>query len=91
MGLHIRALGAKRTYLKILINLNNLKMKMIIKKNPLSGDWLCWIPGTALGYYFATKKQAKMFRDKINSAFDDGKITLLDGRIIKEVKPNLNK
>lgn len=47
-----------------------MKEIMLHKKNPLTGDWLCWIPKTAHAYYYSTKKSAKEFCDKVNKAFE---------------------
>ena len=56
---------------------------MLHEKNPLTGDWLCWIPDTAIAYYCRTKKQAGKFCDEVNKAFEVGKLKFKDGRIIK--------
>lgn len=51
-----------------------IKEIMIYKQNPLTGDWLCFIPGTPHAYYYATKKSAKDFCGKVNRAFEKGEI-----------------
>jgi len=53
------------------------------KENPLTGDWLCWIPGTAQAYYYSTKRTAKRFCDKINNAFAIGQLEIIEGKLIK--------
>lgn len=61
-----------------------MKEVMLYKKNPLSGDWLCWIPDTPQAYYYSTKKKAKEFCDKVNKAFDAGALKFdEDGRVVK--------
>jgi hypothetical protein len=54
---------------------------MIYKKNPLNGSYLCWIPGTAQGYYYSSKKMAKKFCDEVNKAFAAGRLKLEDGKV----------
>ena len=49
---------------------------MLYKQNPLTGDWLCYIPNTPQAYYYSSKKKAAMFCDKINAMFDSGKLKL---------------
>ena len=60
------------------------KEVMLHKKNPLSGDWLCWIPGTPQAYYCQTKKEAKEFCDNVNNAFKKGELRFNEeGRVVK--------
>lgn len=47
---------------------------MKYKINPLTKDWLCWIPNTPQAYYCETEKKAKNFCAEINNAFKVGKI-----------------
>ena len=56
-----------------------MKEIMLHEQNPLTGDWLCWIPDTAQAYYYSTKKTAKVFCDKINKAFEVGKLKIDNG------------
>lgn len=57
---------------------------MLYKENPITSDWLCWIPDTPQAYYCSTKKKAKEFCDKVNKAFDVGELKFgEDGRIVK--------
>jgi hypothetical protein len=51
-----------------------MKEVMLHKENPLTGDWLCWIPDTTQAYYYPTKKKAKEFCDKVNNAFEKGEL-----------------
>lgn len=55
-----------------------MKEIMLHKKNPLTGDWLCWIPDTSHAYYYSTKRKAKEFCDKVNAGFEAGVITIDD-------------
>lgn len=55
---------------------------MIHERNPLNGSYLCWIPGTAQGYYYSSKKIAKAFCDEVNKAFETGRLKLVDGKVI---------
>jgi len=61
-------------YFEILNRKFDMKEVMLHEKNPLTGDWLCWIPDTPQAYYYPTKKKAKEFCDKVNKAFDNGEI-----------------
>jgi len=64
-----------------------MKEVMLHKKNPLTGDWLCWIPSTPQAYYYSTKKKAKVFCDKVNKAFEDGELIFnTKGIIVKRDK-----
>jgi hypothetical protein len=61
-----------------------MKEVMLHKENPLTGDWLCWIPNTPQAYYCSTKKKAKEFCDKVNKAFAAGELKFdEDGRMVK--------
>lgn len=52
--------------------MNSLTIPKIIKhsakieKNPLSGEWLCWIPNTGWAWYLKTQKEAEKFCKEIN-------------------------
>ena len=77
-----------RAYL--IINIKKLKVMakevMLHKQNPLTGDWLCYIPDTSQAYYCPTEKKAKDFCDKINKAFAKGELKIIEGRVIKVKK-----
>jgi hypothetical protein len=53
-----------------------MKEIMLLEQNPLTGDWLCWIPDTAHAYYYSTEQSAKEFCDKVNRGFEAGIITI---------------
>ena len=36
------------------------KVRMIYEQNPLTGDWLCWIPSTAQAYYVPKKNPKRL-------------------------------
>ena len=66
---------------------NMEKEIMLHKKNNLTNDWLCWIPGTSHAYYYSTKKNAKEFCDKVNLAFEKGELSFGgDGKLIYDKK-----
>jgi hypothetical protein len=52
-------------------------------RNPLTGDYLCWIPNTDQAYYVVKKSGAKSFCNKINIAFKQGKLKIIDGKVVK--------
>ena len=57
---------------------------MLHKQNPLTNDWLCWIPDTPVGYYYSTKKKAKEFCVAVNKAFENGELIIDEnGRLVK--------
>ena len=61
-----------------------MKEVILYKQNPLTGDWLCWIPNNSYACYYPTKRMAKKFCDKFNKAFDIGKIKFdSKGNIVK--------
>jgi len=60
-----------------------MKEIMLHQENPLSGDWLCWIPRTVQAYYYPTKRQAKKFCDNVNQAFERGELKLVGDKVIK--------
>ena len=61
-----------------------MKEVMLHKKNPLTGDWLCWNPDTPQAYYYPTKKKAIEFCNKVNSAFKKGELKFNEeGRVVK--------
>jgi len=49
-----------------------MKEVMVFKQNPLTKDWLCHIPHSSQAYYARSEKEAKVFCDKVNKAFEDG-------------------
>ena len=51
------------------------------EQNPLTGDWLCWIPKTSQAYYYTTKKSAEKFCNKVNTAFSKGELIIKDGTL----------
>lgn len=57
------------------------------KQNPLTGDWLCWIPETPQAYYYATKKSAERFCNKVNTAFSKGELIIKNGIVTTHQKP----
>jgi len=60
------------------------KEVMLHEKNPLTGDWLCWIPDTPHAYYCSTKKNAKKFCDTINKSFEFGELKFdEEGKLVK--------
>lgn len=59
-----------------------MSQKMQCKENPLTGDWLCWIPDTTQAYYCKTQSSAKTFCDKINKAFEKGELKIVNGKVI---------
>ena len=51
-------------------------MKMIIKQNPLTGDYLCCIDTIGKqAYYVKGKKHAEKFVEKINNEIKSGRLT----------------
>ena len=60
-----------------------IKDVMICKENPLTGDWLCLIPGTTQAYYTSPEGVAKEFCKRVNVAFEKGELKLVDGEVIK--------
>jgi hypothetical protein len=61
-----------------------MKEIMLKKKNPLTGDWLCWIPKTSIAYYLRGEKTSQKFCNEINKGFEEGKIKIDDsGRLVK--------
>lgn len=65
-----------------------MKKIMQYKQNPLTGDWLCWIPKTAHAYYYNTEKNAKEFADNVNRAFEKGELHIdKDGNVNKPLNP----
>ena len=54
--------------------MENPKEIMRHKQNPLTNDWLCWIPNTSHAYYYSTEKGAKDFCNKVNNAFHKGEL-----------------
>ena len=64
------------------------KVRMIYEQNPLTGDWLCWIPSTAQAYYVPKKSKAIKFCNKVNEAFDKGELEINeDGKVEKVAFP----
>lgn len=59
-----------------------MKEVMLHKENPLTGDWLCWIPDTPQAYYYSSKKKAKEFCDKVNKAIDVGELKFDDNGLL---------
>lgn len=51
-------------------------MKMQMKQNPLTGDWLCWIEGTSHAYYCDSKAAARRVLAKVNADLKSGKLVL---------------
>ena len=69
------------------IHRNVLKKVMLYKQNPLTGDWLCFIPETPQAYYCSTEKEAEKFCYKINQAFEAGELKFDDkGRVVITIK-----
>lgn len=64
-----------------------MNAKMTYKKNTLTGDYLCTIPGTSQAYAVVTEKHAKGFCEKINDMFEKGELIVENG----EVKECLKK
>jgi hypothetical protein len=60
-------------------------MKTIMKyeQNPLTKNWLCWIPDTPQAYYYPTEKRAEEFCNKVNRAFENGELKIQNGKVIK--------
>ncbi len=56
---------------------------MLYKANPLTNNWLCWIPNTSQAYYYPTKQSAERFCNKVNQAFEKGELRLDNGRVVK--------
>ena len=54
-----------------------------MKQNPLTNDWLCWIPNTAQAYYYKNKRSAYKFVTKVNNAFEKGELKIKNGQVIK--------
>jgi len=60
-------------------------MKMEMKKNPLTGDWLCWIEGTSQAYYYKGKRSAEKFVRNVNKGIENGEILIDDkGNVTKK-------
>lgn len=59
---------------------------MLHKENPLTSNWLCWIPNTSQAYYCPKKKSAKEFCDKVNLAFEKGELFFDDDGKLNHVK-----
>lgn len=57
---------------------------MKCEKNPLTGDWLCWIPNTPQAYYYSTEKQAMLFVIAVNRAFERGELIIKNGNVERE-------
>lgn len=58
---------------------------MEMEQNPLTNDWLCFIPECpSHGYYYPTKKSAKKFVDKVNAAIERGELYLENGKLKKK-------
>lgn len=63
-----------------------MKEVMIMKQNPLTGDWLCYIPEVPMqAYYYGTKRSAQKFIGKVNEAFERGELEIVDGELRKNV------
>ena len=61
-----------------------MKEVMLYKENPLTGDWLCWIPNTQQAYCLKSKKGAEEFCNKVNKAFETGVLKFdEDGYVVK--------
>lgn len=58
------------------------KSKMIMKQNPLTGDWLCSIPNTDQAYYAHSKTNAKKFCATVNDNLDKGLVLVRDGHLV---------
>ena len=56
---------------------------MQMKQNPLTGDWLCWIPETSQAYYYEGELSARKFVEKVNAAFVKGELKIVNGKVIK--------
>jgi hypothetical protein len=56
---------------------------MLFKQNKLTGDWLCYIPGTSQAYYVPTKKHAAKFCANVNNAFNSGELKIIEGEVVK--------
>ena len=61
----------------------NMKEIMLKKKNPLTGDWLCWIPKTPVAFYLKGEKTSTKFCNEVNKGLDEGKLKIDDGRLVK--------
>lgn len=55
---------------------------MLMKQNPLTGEWLCWIPDTAQAYYCSTKGGAEKFCAQANADFASGKLSVVGGKLV---------
>lgn len=63
--------------------IDTMNEMMIYKQNPLTNDWLCYIPDTPYAWYCPTLKSAKMFCEDVNAAFASGKLSFDDdGKLI---------
>jgi hypothetical protein len=66
---------------KLILNCMDTIMKY--DKNPLTGNWLCWIPDTGHAYYYSTEKQAITFCNNVNNAFKTGVLKFEGGKIVR--------
>jgi len=62
-----------------------MKEMMIYKQNPLTGDWLCYIPGTAQAYIYENKRGAKKFCSNVNHAFERGDLIIDEDGCVKRI------
>jgi hypothetical protein len=62
-------------------------MQMTMKKNPLSGDWLCMIPEyPSQAYYYEDKRSARRFITAVNDALDSGELYTDDEGILQQIR-----
>lgn len=59
---------------------------MKIEKSPITGDWLCWIPGTGQAYMEKKKKNAEKFAKKVNEALANGELVIINGHVRRAAK-----
>jgi hypothetical protein len=51
---------------------------VLMKQNPETNDWLCWIPETQYAWYIKGKKKASEFCDELNTKFNNNVIRIND-------------
>jgi len=58
-------------------------MKMVIRQNPLTNHWMCYIPGIIDQMYAVPNvAEAIRFVNNVNAAIKRGEIYAVDGEII---------
>jgi hypothetical protein len=56
---------------------------MKYEQNPLTNDWLCWIPNTSQAYYCKSKKEAAKFCEDVNKAIENKVYAIINGKLVK--------